>query len=46
MGLNSIIKNILKENAGISFEVRNWAKLIEKHVNDYLKHEEEKLKNS
>ncbi|MHA2403741.1 MAG: hypothetical protein ACXADH_12170, partial [Candidatus Kariarchaeaceae archaeon] len=31
------IKQVLKEAAGISFEVREWAKIIEAHVDQELK---------
>ena len=33
---------IIKEAAGISFEVRKWADVIEKYVDDYVKKEKEK----
>tara|TARA_R110002153_G_scaffold262139_2_gene422867 strand:- start:546 stop:2135 length:1590 start_codon:yes stop_codon:yes gene_type:complete len=38
-------KKIISEVAGISFEVRNWAKVIEKYVDDYVAKEKEKLKS-
>ena len=37
-------KKIISEVAGISFEVRKWAKVIEKYVDDYVSKEKEKLK--
>ena len=37
-------KKIILEVAGISFEVRKWAKVIEKYVDDYVDKEKEKLK--
>lgn len=36
------IQRIIREAAGISFEVRRWADVIEKYVNDYVKKEKEK----
>jgi hypothetical protein len=38
----NIIKNILLEVSGISFEVRNWAKVIEDYVSTYIKNERQK----
>lgn len=44
MKINKIIKTtILSEVAGISFETRAWAKIIEKYVSDYVKAEREKM---
>lgn len=37
-------KKIISEAAGISFEVRKWAKTIENYVEDYVTKEKEKLK--
>jgi len=39
---NKLIKNIILEVAGISFEVRKWAQEIENYVKDYVKKEKEK----
>jgi hypothetical protein len=39
-----IIKKLLLEVAGISFEVRKWAQIIENYVSEYIKNEREKLK--
>ena len=36
------IQRIIREAAGISFEVRRWADVIEKYVDDYVKKEKEK----
>jgi hypothetical protein len=45
MELNKIIKKyLLKEVAGISFEVRMWAQIIENYVKDYIQSEKEKIK--
>ena len=46
MNVSSVIKKVLSEAAGISFEVRKWAKTIEKYVADYVDAEKEKLKDS
>lgn len=45
MKTNKIIKKFLLEVAGISFEVRKWAQIIEDYVEDYIAVEKEKLKN-
>jgi len=46
MSLNRVIKKVLSEAAGISFEVREWAKIIEKYVGDYVDTEKKKLKDT
>ena len=46
MNVSKVIKKILLEVAGISFEVRKWAEIIEKYVDDYVEVEKEKLKAS
>ena len=46
MSVNRVIKKVLLEAAGISFEVRKWAKIIEKYVDDYVDSEKKKLKDS
>ena len=46
MNVSKVIKKILLEAAGISFEVRKWAEIIEKYVDDYVEVEKEKLKAS
>ena len=38
-------KKIISEVAGISFEVRKWAREIENYVKDYVAKEKEKLKS-
>lgn len=44
MNRRKIIKNVLLEVAGISFEVREWAKIIGDYVNDYVEKERKKNK--
>lgn len=45
MELKKIIKKyLIKEVAGISFEVRTWAQIIENYVKDYVQAEKEKMK--
>lgn len=44
MNTKKVIKGILSEVAGISFEVRKWAQVIENYVKDYVAKEREKLK--
>jgi hypothetical protein len=46
MNVSKVIKKILLEAAGISFEVRKWAEVIEKYVDNYINVEKEKLKSS
>lgn len=46
MNVSKVIKKVLSEAAGISFEVREWAKIIEKYVGDYVDTEKKKLKDS
>jgi len=46
MNVSKVVKKVLSEAAGISFEVRKWAKIIEKYVDDYVDAEKEKLKSS
>lgn len=36
MNVSKVVKKVLSEAAGISFEVRKWAKIIEKYVDDYV----------
>lgn len=45
MNTKNNIKKRLLEVAGISFEVRTWAQIIENYVNDYVKAEKEKIKS-
>jgi hypothetical protein len=45
MNNKKIIKKILLEVAGISFEVRKWAQIIERYVDDYVSVERKKLKD-
>lgn len=45
MNTKKIIKKTLNEVAGISFEVRKWAQIIETYVKDYINSEREKLKS-
>ena len=40
----NVIRKSLNEVAGISFEVRKWAQVIENYVKDYVAKEREKLK--
>lgn len=42
--MKNIIRKNLNEVAGISFEVRKWAQVIENYVKDYVAKEREKLK--
>ena len=44
MKTKKVVKEKLNEVAGISFEVRKWANVIEKYVDDYVTKEKEKLK--
>lgn len=44
MNTKRVIKKTLNEVAGISFEVRKWAQVIENYVKDYVAKEREKLK--
>jgi len=44
MSSKKLIKNLLSEVAGISFEVRTWAQIIETYVSDYIKKERDKMK--
>ncbi len=44
MNSRKLIKSLLSEVAGISFEVRTWAQIIENYVNDYIQKEKEKMK--
>ena len=44
MNTKKVISKKLNEVAGISFEVRKWANVIEKYVDDYVAKEKEKLK--
>lgn len=44
MSTKKIIKKLLYEVAGISFEVRVWAQIIENYVKDYVQSEKEKIK--
>ena len=45
MELKKVIKKyLIKEVAGISFEVRVWAQIIENYVKDYVQAEKEKIK--
>ena len=46
MDVSKVVKKILLEAAGISFEVREWAKIIERYVEDYVDSEKKKLKDS
>lgn len=45
MNTKKTIKKTLNEVAGISFEVRKWAQIIETYVKDYINSEREKLKS-
>jgi hypothetical protein len=45
MDTKKIIKGVLLEVAGISFEVRRWAQDIENYVKNYVAAEREKLKS-
>jgi hypothetical protein len=45
MSRKTVIKRILSEVAGISFEVREWAKTIEDYVKEYVASEREKMKS-
>jgi hypothetical protein len=45
MKTKNVIKKTLNEVAGISFEVRKWAQIIERYVTDYIASEREKLKS-
>lgn len=46
MELKKVIKKyLIKEVAGISFEVRTWSQIIENYVKDYVQAEKEKMKN-
>ena len=36
MKTKKVVKEKLNEVAGISFEVRKWANVIEKYVDDYV----------
>jgi hypothetical protein len=44
MNTKRVLKNVISEVAGISFEVRKWAQVIENYVKDYVTKEREKLK--
>ena len=44
MNTKRVIKKRINEVAGISFEVRKWAQVIENYVKDYVAKEREKLK--
>lgn len=44
MNTKRVLKNVISEVAGISFEVRKWAQVIENYVKDYVAKEREKLK--
>lgn len=43
METKNVIKKKINEVAGISFEVRKWAQIIETYVKDYISKEREKL---
>jgi hypothetical protein len=45
MNTKNIVKKVISEVAGISFEVRQWAQIIENYVKDYVATEREKMKN-
>jgi hypothetical protein len=44
MNTKRVIRKVISEAAGISFEVRKWAKIIEDYVDKYIAAEKEKLK--
>ena len=44
MNTKRVLKNVISEVTGISFEVRKWAQVIENYVKDYVAKEKEKLK--
>ena len=44
MNIKGFVIKKLNEVAGISFEVRKWAQVIENYVKDYVAKEREKLK--
>ena len=45
MKSKNVIRKSLNEVAGISFEVRKWAQIIENYVKDYITKEREELKS-